>query len=252
MIEVAHLSKRFGGVTALDAVDFRAPGGAITGLIGPNGAGKTTALRILYTVLRPDAGTARVDGHDVVTARRAAQARVGVLPDNRGLYPRLTARENVRYYGRLHGLRGRLLEERIDTLFDALALGEAADRPTHGFSRGQQLKVALARALVHDPDNLVLDEPTNGLDIASSRAMRDLMRARRDAGRCVLYCSHIMSEVAGLCDSLVVLGQGRVVARGTVADLREHTGCHDMEDVFLALTGGEGGDSPAAAEAAHA
>lgn len=237
MIQVDGLSKRFRGVDALCGVGFTAPDGAITGLIGPNGAGKTTALRVLYTVLRPDSGHAAIDGRDVVAERRAAQAAMGALPDNRGLYPRLTARENVRYYGHLHGIRGRALEHRIAELFALLGMEDIADRRTRGFSRGQTLKVGLARALVHDPPNLLLDEPTNGLDIATSRAMRTLMRERRAAGRCLLYCSHIMSEVADLCDRIVVIDQGRVAAQGTLADLQTATGEHDLEDVFLALTG---------------
>ncbi len=233
MLEVRALEKRFKTVEALRRVGFTARDGEVTGLIGPNGAGKTTTLRILYTVLKPDAGQALVDGHDVVAERRAAQARIGVLADQRGLYPRLTAREHVRYFGRLHGLGGADLERRIDRLIERLGMEEIADRRARGFSKGQTLKVALARALVHEPHNLMLDEPTNGLDIASSRAVRALIREIRDEGRCILFSSHVMSEVESLCDRLVVIADGRVVAQGTVAELRARTGQQDLEDVFL-------------------
>ncbi len=236
MIEVTGLAKTFRNVEALRGVDFIAPDGCITGLIGPNGAGKTTVLRILYTVLRADSGSVRIDGQDLASDRVAAQRRIGVLPDARGLYPRLTAREQVAYYGQLHGLGGRALDRRIQELAEQLQMTDIIDRRTQGFSRGQALKVALARALVHDPHNILLDEPTNGLDLASSRAMRSLIGSMRDRGRCVLFCSHIMSEVAALCDRLVVLAQGRVAAQGTLAELQERAGSRDLEEVFLRLT----------------
>ncbi|SDH10229.1 ATP-binding cassette domain-containing protein [Roseospirillum parvum] len=242
MIEVEALAKRFKGpggrvVEAVREVGFTARDGRITGLIGPNGAGKTTTLRILCGLMKPDAGRATIDGLDVVAETRAAQARLGVLPDNRGLYPRLTAREHVRYFGRLHGLKGAELERRIGVLAERLGMDDVLDRRAKGFSKGQTLKVALARALVHEPPNLLLDEPTNGLDIASSRAMRELIRGFRDQGRCVVFCSHIMSEVAALCDHLVVIADGRVVAEGAVDELRARTGLQDLEEVFLSLTG---------------
>ena len=184
MIEVRGLRKSFNGVEVLRGIDFMARDGQITGLIGPNGAGKTTTLRMLYTVLRPDSGQALVDGHDASLERLEVQRRIGVLPDNRGLYPRLTAREHVRYFGRLQGLDGADLEARIDRLIDRLGMTEFADRRAKGYSKGQTLKVALARALVHEPANVMLDEPTNGLDIASSRAVRHAFtscRCRRRA-----------------------------------------------------------------------
>ncbi len=236
MIEVADLEKSFKAVHALRGVSFSASDGEITGLIGPNGAGKTTTLRILYTVLRPDSGTATVDGFDSRKAPREVQRRIGVLADSRGLYPRLTAREHVRYFGRLHGLRGAVLENRIDELIRMLDMDEIADRRTKGFSKGQTMKVALARALVHNPHNVLLDEPTNGLDVASARAIRDLIRRIRDEGRCVLFSSHIMSEVEQLCDKLVVVGHGVVLANGTVADLRRSTGKQDLEEAFMRAT----------------
>ncbi len=236
MIEVKGLEKSFRAVHALRGVSFSAEDGEITGLIGPNGAGKTTTLRILYTVLRPDRGSAMVDGFDSRKAPRDVQRRIGVLADSRGLYPRLTAREHVRYFGRLHGLAGAVLEGRIDDLIDMLDMDDIADRRAKGFSKGQTMKVALARALVHNPHNLLLDEPTNGLDVANARAVRDLIRRIRDEGRCVLFSSHNMSEVEQLCDKLVVIGHGVVLVAGTVAELRRRTGQQDLEEVFIRAT----------------
>ena len=240
MIDVQGLRKPFKTVTALDGIEFEARDGEITGLIGPNGAGKTTALRILYTVMRPDSGIARIDGFDTVTQRQEVQRRIGVLPDTRGMYPRLTAREHVRYFGRLHGLKGADLERRIDRLIEMLDMGEFADRRAKGFSKGQTMKVALARALVHEPHNVLLDEPTNGLDVASARATRALIRRIRDDGRCVLFSSHIMSEVEQLCDKLVVISDGAVIANGTVDELRRQTGQADLEEAFMLATGSRG------------
>ncbi len=240
MIRVEGLRKSFPPVTALDGIEFEARDGEVTGLIGPNGAGKTTALRILYTVMRPDSGAAAVDGFDSVRDRREVQRRIGVLPDARGLYPRLTAREHVRYYGRLHGLGGRELDRRIDALIDSLGMADFADRRAKGYSKGQTRKVAMARALVHEPHNLLLDEPTNGLDVASTRAVHKLIDGWRRQGRCVLFCSHIMQEVAAVADRIVVLAAGRVAADGTIAELKARTGAGDLEQMFLALTGGAG------------
>ncbi|MEX2647983.1 MAG: ATP-binding cassette domain-containing protein [Alphaproteobacteria bacterium] len=252
MIEVEGLRKSFRAVHAVEDVSFVARDGEITGLIGPNGAGKTTTLRILYTILRPDAGAARVDGLDTVRERRHVQRRIGVLPDNRGLYTRLTAREHVRYFGRLHGLRGPELDRRIDALIAELDMEEFADRRTKGFSRGQTLKVALARCLVHEPPNVMFDEPTNGLDVSSSRAMRALIRRIRDEGRCVLLSSHYMTEVHALCDRIVVMGKGRVVAEGSPEELMRATGKTDLEDVFVSLHGGPRAAAVEEAEALRA
>jgi sodium transport system ATP-binding protein len=239
MITVESVTKGFRTVQALDGVSFTARDGEILGLVGPNGAGKTTLIRILATVLKPDSGRALIDGCDVATRRLEAQRRIGVLPDARGLYPRLTAREHLRYFGSLHGMAGRRLAERVDELCRSLTMDEIADRRAKGFSRGQSLKVALGRAMIHDPPNLLLDEPTNGLDIAASRVVRDLMRALRDEGRCVIFCSHIMEDVASLCDRLVVLADGKVAAAGTLEELRGRCGRERVEDVFLAVTGRE-------------
>ncbi len=240
MIEVNDLRKSFKAVHALRGVSFNALDGEVTGLIGPNGAGKTTTLRILYTVLTPDRGSAAVDGFDVRVSAREVQRRIGVLADARGLYPRLTSREHIRYFGRLHGLKGADLERRIDRLIDMLDMGAIADRFAHGFSKGQSMKVALARALVHHPPNVLLDEPTAGLDVASARATRALIRRIRDEGRCVLFTSHIMQEVGALCDKLVVIGDGLVRANGTPDELRRATGKADLEEAFMAATRTEG------------
>jgi sodium transport system ATP-binding protein len=241
MIEVSHLHKSFGKVIAVQDVSFTAPDGQITGLLGPNGAGKTTTLRVLYTVLKPDRGAAAVDGYDAVTAAPEVQRRIGALADNRGLYQRLTARENIRYYGRLHGLNGETLEKNIEGLIKLLDMQDFADRRTDGFSQGQRLKVAIARALVHGPRNVLLDEPTNGLDVMSTRAMRAFIRRLRDEGKCVLFSSHIMQEVAALCDNIVVIARGQVVANGTPDELRRVTGQANLEDAFVAAIGTDEG-----------
>jgi sodium transport system ATP-binding protein len=244
MIALERLAKAFGKrreVHAVRDVTFDAPDGAITGLLGPNGAGKTTLLRIIATLVVPDAGCARVDGLDAVADRYAVRARIGVLSDARGLYARLTARENVRYYGALHGLSGAPLEQRIDALFATLGLTPIADRRAAGFSQGERMKVAIARALVHDPDTVLLDEPTNGLDIMSVRMLRAELRALRAQGKCLLFSSHVMQEVAALCDRIVVLSQGRVVAEGTASELIARAGTSGLEDAFVALLGSDEG-----------
>lgn len=241
MIEVNALSKSFGPVQAVQDVSFSAPNGKITGLLGPNGAGKSTTMRVIAGILEPDRGTAVIDGHDVIQNRVEAQRRIGVLPDKRGLYHRLTARENIRYYGRLHGVTGEALERRVDELIDLLDMEEIAERRTEGFSTGQQVKVAIARALVHDPPNMMLDEPTTGLDVMSTRVMRTMIRRLRDAGYTILFSSHIMQEVAALCDHIIIIANGRIVAQGTADALRRQAGEADLEDAFVQIIGtGEG------------
>ena len=241
MIQVKDVHKSFGQVEALGGVSFEAADGGITGLLGPNGAGKTTLLRILYTILDPDRGTARIDGHDVATDKVATTRVVGALPHAHGLYARLTAREHVRYYGRLHGMGGAALERRIDELVAALDMGGIADRRTAGFSQGESVKVAIARALVHDPHNVLLDEPTAGLDVMSTRKMRAMIRQLRDEGRCILFSSHLMHEVSELCDHIVVMARGVVAASGSPEQLLEATGCADLEDAFVAAIGTDEG-----------
>jgi sodium transport system ATP-binding protein len=244
MIAVDALQKAFGKareIHAVQGVTFDARDGEITGLLGPNGAGKTTLLRMIATLVVPDAGHACVGGLDVVADRSAVRRRIGVLSDARGLYQRLTARENVRYFGRLHGLSGRALDARIDALFATLGLTALAERRTAGFSQGEKMKVAIARALVHDPDTILLDEPTNGLDIMSVRTLRDELRALRTQGKCLLFSSHVMQEVAALCDRIVVLAHGRIVAAGTSEQLIARAGTQGLEDAFVALIGSDEG-----------
>ena len=237
MIHVEGLHKRFGSVVAVDGVTFTARDGAVTGLLGPNGAGKTTTLRMLYALMRPDQGRIDVDGIDAVAAPQQAQSRLGVLPDVSGLYPRLTAREHIDYFGHLQGLSGAVLRQRADELIATLDMSAIANRRARGFSHGERTKVALARALVHDPRNILLDEPTNGLDVMSTRAVRQIIRRLRAEGRCVLFSSHVMQEVSALCDEIIVLARGRVVAAGTPDALREQTGHASLEDAFVALAG---------------
>jgi sodium transport system ATP-binding protein len=241
MIEVSHLHKAFKKVLAVDDVSFTAPDGQITGLLGPNGAGKTTSLRILYTVYRSDSGAAAVDGFDTASFPREVQSRIGVLPDNIGLYPRLTSREHIRYFGRLHDMPAAEVERSTDELIKLLDMADIADRRTEGFSHGQRVKVALARALVHHPKNLLLDEPTNGLDVMSTRIVRRLLQRLRDEGRCILFSSHVMQEVSALCDRIVVVARGRVAASGTADELRAATGQATLEDAFVAAIGSEEG-----------
>ncbi|MBM4218191.1 MAG: ATP-binding cassette domain-containing protein [Gammaproteobacteria bacterium] len=237
MIRVDALERRFGHVQAVAGVGFEAGDGRITGLLGPNGAGKSTTLRVLYTVLRADAGTALIDGIDVRADPLAARRRIGVLPHGAGIYPQLTARENIAYFGRLHGLAGAALAARIEELIAELDLGAIADRRARGFPQGERIKVALARALVHAPKNLLLDEPTNGLDVMATRALRALILKLRAAGHCILFSSHVMQEVAALCDEIVIVDKGRVVAAGTPEALRARFGSATLEDAFVAAIG---------------
>jgi len=237
VIRAEGLYKAFGRVVAVKDVTFEAENGQITGLLGPNGAGKSTSMRMLYGLVKPDRGFASIDGvkvqDDLVGARRS----LGVLPDALGLYPRLTARENIRYFGKLHRMRGAALETRIDALLDLLDMHAIAERRTDGFSQGERMKVAIARAMVHDPRNVLLDEPTNGLDVMSTRAMRELIRRLKDDGRCVVFSSHVMQEVSALCDRIVVIADGRVVAAGSEAELLATAQRETLEDAFVALTG---------------
>ena len=241
MIEVNDLHKAFGKVVAVDGVTFSARDGEITGLLGPNGAGKTTTLRCLYTLMRPDSGQVLVDGVDAAVDPVAVQRRLGVLPDARGLYKRMTARENVAYFGRLHGLDEATIRTRSDAAIAALDMADFADRRSEGYSQGQRVKTAIARALVHDPKNVILDEPTNGLDVMATRAMREFLKRLKREGRCVLFSSHIMQEVAALCDRIVVIAKGRVVADESPDALREQTGEANLEDAFVKLIGSEEG-----------
>jgi len=240
MIQVENLHKAFGAIRAVDGVSFTARDGEITGLLGPNGAGKTTSLRMLYTLMRPDAGRVLVDGIDAADAL-AVRKRLGVLPDARGLYKHLTARENIDYFARLQGVPAADCARRREALIEVLEMRDFADRRAEGYSQGQRVKTAIARALIHDPHNVLLDEPTNGLDVMATRRMRQFMRELRAEGRCVLFSSHIMQEVAQLCDRIVVIARGRVVADESPQALRLQTGESNLEDAFVKIIGsGEG------------
>jgi sodium transport system ATP-binding protein len=245
MIEVQELRKSFlirgTPLHAVNGVSFTAADGEITGLLGPNGAGKTTTLRMLYTLMQPDRGRVLVDGLDVASDPQGVRARLGVLPDARGLYKRLTARENIEYFARLHSLDDAVIAARIDKLSQALDLSGFLERRTEGFSGGQRTRTAIARALVHDPRNVLLDEPTNGLDVMTTRALRGFLRGLRAEGRCVLLSSHVMQEVAALCDRIVVIASGHVVAQGTPEELRARTGAANLEDAFVRAIGSDEG-----------
>jgi len=245
MIQVQALHKSFTTgktvVKAVDGVSFEARDGEITGLLGPNGAGKTTTLRMLYTLMKPDSGRVLVDGHDTATEAEAVRRALGVLPDARGVYKRLTARENIAYFGELHGLDAATIAARTENLVHALNMQDFIDRRTEGFSQGQRTKTAIARALVHNPGNVILDEPTNGLDVMTTRGLREFLRHLRGEGRCVVFSSHIMQEVAALCDRIVIIARGQVVAAGTADELRAQTGEENLEDAFVKVIGSEEG-----------
>jgi sodium transport system ATP-binding protein len=233
MIVVNDIHKSFGDVKAVRGISFAAPDGKITGLLGPNGAGKSTTLRVLYTVMKPDQGGATIDGVDVVGNSLEARRRIGALPHGAGLYPQLSARENVAYYARLCGIEESIIDDRVDGIIKLLEIGDFADRRTKGFSQGQRTKVSLARALVHDPKNIILDEPSNGLDVMATRSLRALILRLKDNGRCVLFSSHVMQEVAALCDDIVIIAAGKVALDDSVEGIRNRTGCDDLEDAFV-------------------
>ncbi len=237
MISVKDLHKSFGDVKAIDGISFEAADGRITGLLGPNGAGKSTTLRVLYTVLKPDSGSAAIDGVDVVADSLDARRRIGSLPHASGLYPHLTARENIAYYAALYGMPSDKANARVDQVIAQLNIGEFADRRTKGFSQGQRTKVALARALVHEPRNIILDEPSNGLDVMATRSLRDLIRELKAAGNCILFSSHVMQEVEHLCDEIVIIAEGKVAIHDSPDGIRNQTGCDDLEDAFVKAIG---------------
>ena len=241
MIEAHGLSKRFGKVHAVREVSFAARDGEITGLLGANGAGKSTCLRMLYGVLTPDSGQASIDGMDIRGETSKARAHLGVLPHAAGVYGNLTARENIHFFGALHGIDGARLRARTAELAHALGMESFLDRRSKGFSQGQRIKVALARALVHDPGNIVLDEPTNGLDVVAIRSLREMLLALKSQGRCVLFSSHVMQEVAALCDRVVIIGNGRVLADATLQSIRESSGTETLEEAFLQVLGNSEG-----------
>ncbi len=237
MIEAKALCKRFGPIDAAREVSFVARDGEITGLLGPNGAGKSTTLRMLYGVLAPDSGSACIDGIDIRGETSSARAHLGVLPHAAGLYANLTARENIEYFGSLQGIGRDRLHVRATELARALGMQGFMERRVKGFSLGQRIKVALARALVHDPANLVLDEPTNGLDVMAIRNLREMLKDLKSQGRCILFSSHVMQEVAALCDQVIIIGRGRVLAQGTLQSIRERSGTGSLEEGFLQVLG---------------
>ena len=245
MIQVDNLHKTFkaktGPVRAVDGVSFEARDGRITGLLGPNGAGKTTTLRMLYTLMRPEQGTVTIDGLDAVRDAARVRRSLGVLPDARGVYKRLTARENISYFGKLHGLDRATIDQRTGRLIEALGMEDFIDRQAEGFSQGQRTKTAIARALVHDPRNVILDEPTNGLDVMTTRGLREFLKTLKSQGRCVILSSHIMQEVGLLCDHIVIIAKGRVMAQGSAEQLRRRSGEDNLEDAFVRLIGSEEG-----------
>jgi sodium transport system ATP-binding protein len=241
MIEAKGLHKRFGQLTAVDEVSFTARDGAITGLLGPNGAGKTTTLRMLYTLMKPERGQILVDDQDAAVDPLLARRNLGVVPDARGIYKRLTARENIEYYAALQNLPKDIIQQRIELLVRMLGMQDFIDRQATGFSQGERVKTAIARALVHDPRNVILDEPTNGLDVMATRGLREFLKQLQSEGRCVLFSTHIMQEVAALCDHIVIIARGRVVAQGSADELRQHAGEGNLEDAFVKLIGSDAG-----------
>ncbi len=256
MIEVKGLSKHFlvkqkksllswrsssHQLTAVDQVSFDARDGEITALLGPNGAGKTTTLRMLSTLLTPDAGQALIDGADLATQAHAIRRTLGVLGDAKGLYWRLSARENLLYFSKLQGMQPEAAHARAEQLIHELGLAELADRPTQGYSQGERMKVAIARALIHNPQTIMLDEPTNGLDVMSTRGMRELIRGLKAQGKCVLFSSHIMQEVAALCDRVIIIAKGRVAFAGTPREILSSTGLDSLEDAFVRIIGSDEG-----------
>ncbi|PCJ47970.1 MAG: ABC transporter [Gammaproteobacteria bacterium] len=241
MIEVKNLFKSFGKVVAVDDVSLIAKDGSITGLLGPNGAGKTTTLRTLYGLQNPDKGSAFIDGVNVTEDLVSAAKNMGIFPDSIGLYDRLTTREHLEFYGQMHGFSGQKLEQAIQQTQAYFDIEELLDRKCKGFSHGQQMKVALSRALIHSPKNLILDEPTNGLDVMSIRMLRELLRKLRDEGKCILFSSHVMQEVTALCDHIYIMADGRVIAEGTPDELCEKAGKDTLEDAFVSLIGSEEG-----------
>ena len=237
MIEVRHLKKSFGNVAAIRDVGFTARDGEVTALLGPNGAGKSTTLRILYGLMKADAGEALIDGLSVEHNCLETQSRIGVLPDTLGLYPRLTALEHINYFGRLQGLDEQQLSINAANLIDTLDMKSIAGRRTEGFSQGERMKVCLARALVHNPGNVLLDEPTNGLDVMTTRSVRKMINRLKAENKAVLFSSHQMHEVSSLCDKIVIIAAGRVVAQGSPDEIRAQSACENLEDAFVKLAG---------------
>jgi sodium transport system ATP-binding protein len=241
MIEVKTVSKSFGDVKAVKEITFTAPDSQVTALLGANGAGKTTTLRMIYALITPQTGEILIDGINPKEEPEKARKLLGALPDTRGLYKRLTARENIEYFGKLHGMNDADIRSRTDSLVEDLRMQEFIDRKTDGFSQGQRVKVAIARALVHDPQNIILDEPTNGLDVMSTRGVRRFLAQEKQRGKCILFSSHVMQEVAAVSDEILIVNDGTIAAQGTEESLMELTQTQNLEDAFVHIvTGGEG------------
>ena len=241
MIKVSNLHKSFGKVKAVRGISFEVRDGEITGLLRPNGAGKTTTLRMLYSLLPPDEGEIRIDGLDPTTDAMEIKRTLGVVPDSRGLYTRMSARENIAYYGKLHGMSAKKINSRIEELVETLDMADFIERRTEGFSQGQRVKVAIARAMVHEPQTVLLDEPSNGLDVMSTRALRRYIISLKEAGHSVILSTHIMQEVAALCDRIIIIANGQIAADGSSQELLEESGCDSLEDAFVKLIGSEEG-----------
>lgn len=241
MIKVTNLHKSFGDVKAVRGISFEVRDGEITGLLGPNGAGKTTTLRMLYSLLPPDQGEIRIDGLDPGKDAMAIKRTLGVVPDSRGLYTRMSARENIAYYGALHGMSRKDIDSRISELIETLDMADFIERRTEGFSQGQRVKVAIARAMVHSPQTVMMDEPSNGLDVMSTRALRRYILSLKEAGHSVVLSTHIMQEVAALCDRIIIIAKGKIAANGTAQELMEQSNCNTLEDAFVHLIGTEEG-----------
>jgi sodium transport system ATP-binding protein len=240
MIEAERLCKVFqdkkrGAVRAVDEVSFVCRPGQIYGLLGANGAGKTTTLRMLSTILEPTNGTARVAGFDIMKDAQKVRANIGFLSTATALYGRLSAYEMVQYFGRLHGLDDTTIDQRIDKLFIRLEMNEFRDRRCDKLSTGMKQKVSIARTLVHDPPVMIFDEPTVGLDVMAARTIVQFIRECRDHGKTVIFSTHVMSEVEKLCDHIGIIQGGRLLAEGTLTDLRQRTGLHDLEDIFVQI-----------------
>ena len=236
MIKVENLRKQFGAVKAVDGVTFTANSGAITGLLGPNGAGKTTTIRMIGTLIDIDSGSALIDSVNVAIDPDGARRACGLLTDSRGVYTRMTARENIRYYAELRGVEIARSEKTLARFIEWLDMKDILDRRTEGFSQGERMKVAIVRALIHEPTNVILDEPTNGLDVMSTRALRELIKRLKTEGQTVMFSSHVMQEVAALCDEIIIISHGRVTAQGTTGQLIEMSGKQNLEDAFIALS----------------
>ena len=236
MIEVQGLTKQFKDIIAVDNASFSARNGCITGLLGHNGAGKSTSLRVLYGLLKADSGTAKVDNVDVMTDPLKVQSLIGVMTDAHGLNPRLTAREHVEYFAKLRKMNRADINKRIDYLIETLDMRDIADRRAEGFSQGEKMKVCLSRSLVHNPNNLIMDEPTNGLDVMTTRNVRTILQKLKQENKCILLSSHIMQEISALCDEIIIISEGRVLMQGTLDDLTGKTGESDLEEAFMKMT----------------